>query len=31
MLETILKLYVMAMAGDVRSPVPHLFRTPRMR
>lgn len=25
MLEDILKLYVMAMAGDVRSPIPHLF------
>jgi MoxR-like ATPase len=28
MLERILKLYVMAMAGDVRSPVPHLFGPP---
>lgn len=28
MLETILKLYVMAMAGDVRSPLPHLFGPP---
>ena len=25
MLEDILKMYVMAMAGDVRSPIPHLF------
>ena len=31
MLETLLKLYVMAMAGDVRTPVPHLFRTSRLR
>ncbi len=28
MLETILKMYVMAMAGDVRSPLPHLFGPP---
>lgn len=28
MLETVLKLYVMAMAGDVRSPTPHLFGPP---
>lgn len=28
MLETILKLYSMAMATDVRSPVPHLFGPP---
>jgi hypothetical protein len=28
MLERILKLYVMAMAGDVRSPMPHLFGPP---
>lgn len=28
MLEKILKLYVMAMAGDVRSPVPHIFGPP---
>lgn len=28
MLERILKLYVMAMAGDVRSPLPHLFGPP---
>jgi ATPase family associated with various cellular activities (AAA) len=28
MLETIMKLYVMAMAGDVRSPMPHLFGPP---
>jgi len=28
MLETILKLYVMAMAGDVRSPMPHLVGPP---
>lgn len=28
MLETILKLYVMAMAGDVRSPLPHLVGPP---
>ena len=28
MLEKLLKLYVMAMAGDVRSPVPHLFGPP---
>lgn len=28
MLDDILKLYVMAMAGDVRSPVPHLFGPP---
>ena len=28
MLETVLKLYVMAMAGDVRSPVGHLFGPP---
>lgn len=28
MLEQILKLYVMAMAGDVRSPLPHLFGPP---
>jgi SpoVK/Ycf46/Vps4 family AAA+-type ATPase len=28
MLEHILKLYVMAMAGDVRSPTPHLFGPP---
>lgn len=28
MLERLLKLYVMAMAGDVRSPVPHLFGPP---
>lgn len=27
-LETVLKLYTMAMAGDVRSPVPHLFGPP---
>ena len=29
MLETLLKLYVMAMAGDVRTPVCHLFGPPR--
>lgn len=28
MLETILRLYAMAMAADVRSPVPHLFGPP---
>lgn len=28
MLEKIMKLYVMAMAGDVRSPLPHLFGPP---
>ena len=28
MLETILKLYITAMAGDVRSPTPHLFGPP---
>lgn len=28
MLELILKLYVMAMANDVRSPLPHLFGPP---
>lgn len=28
MLEKIIKLYVMAMAGDVRSPLPHLFGPP---
>lgn len=28
MLEKILKLYVMAMANDVRSPLPHLFGPP---
>lgn len=28
MLEQILKLYTMAMAGDVRSPLPHLFGPP---
>lgn len=28
MLETILKLYTMAMANDVRSPLPHLFGPP---
>ena len=28
MLETIMKLYVMAMANDVRSPLPHLFGPP---
>ena len=28
MLETVLKLYVTSMAGDVRSPVPHLFGPP---
>lgn len=28
MLETILKLYIMAMASDVRSPLPHLFGPP---
>lgn len=28
MLERILKLYVMAMLGDVRSPLPHLFGPP---
>lgn len=28
MLERILKLYTMAMAGDVRSPMPHLFGPP---
>ena len=28
MLETVLKLYVMAMAGDVRSPICHLFGPP---
>lgn len=28
MLERILKLYVMAMANDVRSPMPHLFGPP---
>lgn len=28
MLETLLKLYVMAMAGDVRTPVPHLVGPP---
>lgn len=28
MLETIMKLYVMAMAYDVRSPMPHLFGPP---
>ena len=31
MLETLLKLYVMAIAGDVRTPTPHLFRPARMR
>ena len=28
MLETILKLYITSMAGDVRSPTPHLFGPP---
>lgn len=28
MLETIMKLYVMAMAYDIRSPMPHLFGPP---
>ena len=28
MLETVLKLYIMAMAADVRSPTPHLFGPP---
>lgn len=28
MLEKLLKLYVMAMAGDIRSPTPHLFGPP---
>lgn len=28
MLETLMKLYVMAMANDVRSPLPHLFGPP---
>lgn len=28
MLETLLRLYVMSMAGDVRSPLPHLFGPP---
>lgn len=28
MLEKLLKLYVMSMAGDVRSPLPHLFGPP---
>lgn len=28
MLEKILRMYTMAMAGDVRSPVPHLFGPP---
>lgn len=28
MLERLLKLYVMAMAGDVRSPTPHMFGPP---
>ena len=27
-LETVLKLYSMAMAGDVRSPTPHAFGPP---
>jgi hypothetical protein len=28
MLEKLMKMYVMAMAGDVRSPLPHLFGPP---
>lgn len=28
MLETILKLYIMAMAGDIRSPMPHVVGPP---